>query len=289
MKPSDARDGSRRQRRFRERCGLLASPQSSVGALAPKIGLADSGDFPEVTDGATTYIVPPASCGDLQDIVGPIEFALACSIGDRQANAGPGDTPCDVVTFNNQNAGLALGQCLTTLYPNPLLAVLPNIDVIKPNTQILSTAAGSNVAFGNRDQLSITNGAAVQGYVDVSAGPSVSGGTCNGIPVISGTTQAQSACDFVANAIGQSITGTPPPLSHVAFFDLDRTGTTSGSIAMKVAVCNGYTWSCRAPGATVASSGNPPAKVDDTTYRGQVPFAIVNTPLCLRLNRYTGC
>jgi hypothetical protein len=125
--------------------------------------------------------------------------------------------------------------------------------------------------------------------VDVAQGSSVAGDTCRGIQVISGTDEAQEACDEVESAIAQSITGSPPDLSHVAFFDLFRNGTTSGSITMKVAVCTGYKWTCRHSEATEPSSGDPPAKLVSTSYRGQVPFTIVNTPLCLRFNRYTGC
>jgi hypothetical protein len=258
--------------------GLAALAGSGAG-----IGdaLADSGDFAAVVNGATDYLLPTTSCDTLREEVDvDAELILACSIGSRGGSPGTLDSPCDIVN-NVTNAGLAVGQCLTDDYPTPFLPVDPDADVLEADTNIRATAAGSNLALGDRDQISVTSvgtgGGTVLGLVDVrrcassgTCGPGPA--SCDGIPVIA----SQPACTEVQDRLADSVLANPPDLSHALFFDLEQTGTDG---VLKVAVCDNYTWSCRTPGTQVAN----------TSYQGQVPFSIVDTPICIRMTRSTRC
>jgi hypothetical protein len=242
--------------------------------------LADSGDFAAIVDGATDYLLPTQTCSNLKTPVGiDAELILACSIGGRPAVPGANDSPCDIVSgLTNTNAGLAVGQCLTPAYPTPFVVVGPTTEVLESNTGIRATAAGSNLALGDRDQISVTSasgGGSVLGLIDVQAGqcdPGECPNSCGSIPVV----QNQSACTQIRTSLGASVAAQPPALSHALFFDLEQTGTDG---VLKVAVCDDYQWTCRTPGTQVAS----------TSYRGQVPFSIVDTPVCVRFTRSTRC
>ena len=253
--------------------GLAATVSAGSG-----VAIADSGDFATTINGATDYLIPAPSCNTLRTQVGiDAELILACSIGERPESLGPNESPCDIVS-GGTNAGLAVGQCLSTAFPNAFLAVTPDTDVLETNTNIRATAAGSNLALGDRDQISVTSasgGGTVLGLVDIQAGSCPTEGcpsSCGAIPVVA----SQPACTELQARLGDSVTANPPDLSHALFFDLEQTGTDS---LLKVAVCNGYSWSCRTPGTQLAG----------TSYRGQVPFSVVDTPICIRLTRSTRC
>ena len=132
----------------------------SLWASSPA-ALAQSGDFP-LTDnpGAVpTYNVPAATCNTIRsEVAQPIDLILACSIDGRSAEPGPDDTPCDLLD-GNINAGISVGQCQDS-FPTPLLVSGGTGDVLEANTTVNATAAGLNLALGDRDQISVTSSGA---------------------------------------------------------------------------------------------------------------------------------
>lgn len=250
----------------------------SLWASAPA-ALAQSGDFP-LTDnpGAVpTYNVPAATCNTIRsEVAQPIDLILACSIDGRSADPGPDDTPCDLLD-GNINAGISVGQCQDS-FPTPLLVSGGTGDVLEANTTVNATAAGLNLALGDRDQISVTSsgegGGSVLGYVDVEPGTCLGDcpASCGGVEVV----ESVAACNAISGRLAISVVSDPPPLSHALLLDVEQTAS---SDFLKVAICPGYRWSCRAPGTTVAG----------TSYVGQVPFSVVYTPLTARFSRITLC
>ncbi len=245
-------------------CGMM-----SIGGASADSGDAPVGDNPNAVQ---TYTIPDDACNTVRDQVAnqPIDLIVACS--KRPTNPGADYAACDLLNLQNTsiNAGVPVGQCRQS-FPVPLVVAGPSDTVLEANTDVLAVAAGSNLALGDRDQISVTAVAAglgtVLGLVDVQpcgAGcPSPAGPpSCGGIPV----TLSQVACDAITSSLAQAAISNPPDLSHALLFDVQETANSS---FLNVLVCTGYQWSCRSPSAA------PPA----TSIVGQVPFSIVYTPL----------
>lgn len=251
-----------------------------VCAMAPGgQALADSGDFSVAAGAASLYVVPQASCTELQqEALGTVqspfnfELILACSIGGRPASPDPDASPCDLVG-GGVNAGLTIGQCLTDTFPKAALPIPPTEPVLETGKGLKALATGLNLALsdanGGRDQISMTSagttGGTLLGLIDVQAGSCASGGcdsSCFGIPVVA----SQAACNTVQASLASSTLPNPPALSHALFMDVDQTATPGMT---RVAVCDGYKWSCRSPSTKPATP---------VTYKGQLGFTVVNTP-----------
>jgi hypothetical protein len=208
-------------------------------------------------------------------IASQFDLVLACSIEGR--SRGSGNTPCDIIS-GGVNAGVPIGQCQDS-FPVPLQVPAPTANVLEAGINIAASAAGLNLALGDRDRISVTSlaGSAgtILGLVDVQSG-TCSGAdcpaSCGGISVV----QSSEACSEVSAQLVSSVASDPPPLSHALFLDVQSTATSS---FLKVAVCPGYRWSCAGPADS--QSG--------TSYAGQVPFSVAYTPLCTRTARLTLC
>ena len=263
--------------------GLRVAGALALFAAVTPVGAAhaQSGDFPltDNPEAVPTYNIPAATCATIQSAVNAeVDLILACSRAGRAESPGPGASPCDLID-GTVNAGLSVGQCLSS-FPTPLLLADRTADVLEENTTINASAGGLNLAQGDQDSISVTSVASgvgrTLGVVNVQEGSCSGEGdcpaSCDGVDVFASAT----ACTAISQRLAASVVDTPPALSHALLLDVEQTGTAD---LLKVAVCPGYRWTCTAPGATAAGA----------TYAGQVPFSIVYTPLTARFSRITLC
>jgi hypothetical protein len=252
---------------------LLSGVVAGLTLLSPSAAYSISGETPE---NLGVFQTPTDTCEDLRTLTGLTEppfggsVIFACDADRRE---------CRLFTQQEVDEGLALGFCADR-FPTVLRAV--GEPPLKPETTIRSTSYGVNTGVTFADDT--VGDILCQTFVDGGAGVKA----CRRIVVGSGplpscgneffATDDPAACTLLKELLAGTVSADPDPnVSFGLFIDPDRAGE-PGSEAL--VVCPGFTMQCVEP-------INAPE--EDVLVEYQIPKAIINTPVCVKVGGSLRC